>query len=109
MNWPYGRPSTYLHDMTQDDCTNPTHPKPGFNDSMTVEDEETMDRHFARLQGLRAESRFQLAGSCPDGAFGVVFLCESSGQGGGRMMEGDPAVRSGMMQAEIHRLHAALL
>jgi uncharacterized protein len=83
-------------------------PRSGFIDSMTVEEAETMDRHFAYLQGLQSQRRLVLAGPCLDGAFGLVILRASSGEEAGALMESDPAVRAGIMQTELHRFRISL-
>ena len=83
-------------------------PRTGFIDSMTAEEAETMDRHFAYLQGLQAENRLVLAGPCLDGAFGVVILRAPSAEGAWEVMANDPAVRAGIMKAELHRFRVSL-
>lgn len=83
-------------------------PRAGFIDSMTAEEAETMDRHFAYLQGLQAERRLVLAGPCLDGAFGVVILWASSADEARRTMESDPAIRAGILQPELHRFRISL-
>jgi uncharacterized protein YciI len=83
-------------------------PRTGFIDSMTTEEAETMDRHFAYLQGLQAENRLVLAGPCLDGAFGVVILRAPSAEDAREVMASDPAVRAGIMQAELHHFRISL-
>ena len=83
-------------------------PRVGFIDSMTAEEADTMDRHFAYLQALQAENRLDLAGPCLDGAFGVVILRAQSDEDARDLMANDPAVRAGIMQADLHRFKISL-
>ena len=86
----------------------PRRPRAGFIDSMTAEEAETMDRHFAYLQALRAENKLVLAGPCLDGAFGVVILRAASDESARALMANDPAVRAGIMQADLHQFKISL-
>ena len=86
----------------------PRRPGAGFIDSITTEEAETMEHHFAYLQGLQAENRLILAGPCLDGAFGVVILRAPSEEGARVLMANDPAVRAGIMQPELHRFRISL-
>ncbi len=83
-------------------------PRSGFIDSMTAEEEEIMDRHFAYLQAVQTEGSLILAGPCLDGAFGVVVLRAPSLGRATAIMENDPAVSGGIMQPELHRFRISL-
>ncbi len=83
-------------------------PRSGFIDSMTAEEEDVMDRHFAYLQALQAGNSLVLAGPCLDGAFGVVILRAASEAKARVLMENDPAVRAGIMQPELHHFRISL-
>jgi uncharacterized protein YciI len=83
-------------------------PRAGFIDSMSAEEADTMDRHLAYLRGLQGEKRLVLAGPCLDGAFGVVLLRAQSDDDARALMANDPAVCSGIMQAELHRFKISL-
>jgi uncharacterized protein YciI len=95
-------------DVTEGTYIYLTRPRPGFINSMTVEEAEIMDRHFAYLRGLLAEGRLVLAGPCLDGAFGVVIMRAPSAQSAREAMANDPAVRAGIMQSELHRFRVSL-
>jgi len=81
---------------------------------MTPGEEAVMERHFTYLQGLLARGSLVLAGPCLDGAFGIVILRtaspdETQAMDEARsMMEGDPAIRAGIMQAELHPFKISL-
>jgi uncharacterized protein YciI len=80
-----------------------------FINTMTQEEEETMERHFNYLQNLLAEDQLVLAGPCLDGAVGiVVFQAESENQAR-LIMENDPSVREGIMEAELHPYRVSLM
>lgn len=83
-------------------------PRPGFIETMTPAEEAVMDEHFAYLQSLQARGSLRLAGPCLDGAFGIVLLIVDSAEEAQGMMEADPAVRSGIVQAEIHPFKISL-
>ena len=89
-------------------------PRPGFVDSMTPGEEAVMAEHFAYLQDLMTQGRLVMAGPCLDGAFGIVILRvpsqrDSDGLEEARgLMEADPAVRAGVMRAELHPFKISL-
>jgi uncharacterized protein YciI len=83
-------------------------PRTGFIESMTAEEAGTMDRHFAYLQDLQAENKLVLAGPCLDGAFGVVILRAPTAESASEVTTNDPAVRAGIMQAELRRFRVSL-
>ncbi|MGE5560740.1 MAG: YciI family protein [Chloroflexota bacterium] len=81
----------------------------GFGDSMTEREEAIMDEHFRRLKGMLQEGTLLIAGPCEDAAFGIVVFYAESDQEAEAVMAADPAVREGLMDAEVHRFVVSLL
>lgn len=81
----------------------------GFGEAMTPREEAVSDEHFARLKRLLAEGRLVLAGPCLDGAFGIVILEANSEAEAAEIMRSDPAVRDGVMTAELHGFRVSLI
>jgi uncharacterized protein YciI len=75
----------------------------------TPEEEASIEAHFRRLQEALRQKKLILAGPCLDGAFGVVIFRDSSLEEARAFMEADPAVRDGVMKAELHPFHVSLL
>ncbi len=82
--------------------------RPGFVETMTPREEAVVEEHFAHLERLLAEGRLILAGPCLDGAFGVVILEATSEGEATTLMRADPAVREGVMTAELHAFRVSL-
>ncbi|MCX5971392.1 MAG: YciI family protein [Coprothermobacterota bacterium] len=74
----------------------------------TPEEEASIEAHFQHLQEAQRQGCLVLAGPCLDGAFGVVILHASSSEEACAFMESDPAVRDGVMKAELHPFHVSL-
>jgi len=74
----------------------------------TPDEEAVISVHFQRLQEALRQGHLILAGPCLDGAFGVVILYASSLEEARAFMEADPAVRDGVMKAELHPFHISL-
>ncbi len=83
--------------------------RPGFAEGMTPPEEAVMDEHFAHLKRLLAEGRLVLAGPCLDTAFGIVILEAGSEAEAAELMSSDPAVRGGVMAAELHGFRVSLI
>ena len=81
----------------------------GILDHMNPEREALMDQHFTRLQQILSSGRLLLAGPCEDEAFGLVVFRAQSMDDAQRFMNDDPAVRSGLMTAELHPFRVSLL
>ena len=81
----------------------------GILDRMNPEREAVMDQHFTRLQQILSSGRLLLAGPCEDEAFGLVVFRAQSMDDAQRFMNDDPAVRSGLMTAELHPFRVSLL
>lgn len=83
--------------------------RPNFNESMTKEESEIMGNHFNYLKGLQNEGTLILAGPCLDAAFGIVVFQSDSIETAQMIMENDPAVKQGIMSAEIHPFKVSLI
>ena len=67
-----------------------------------------MGEHFGYLKAKLEEGALVLAGPCLDAAFGlVVFHAEDEAEAR-RVMDGDPAVVHGIMDAELHGFRISL-
>ncbi|WP_430787527.1 YciI family protein [Virgibacillus flavescens] len=82
--------------------------KNNFIDTMTEEENQIMERHFQYLQELQAEKKLILAGPCLDGAFGIVIFLSESLDTARAIMEKDPSVLAGLMNAEVHPYRVSL-
>lgn len=86
--------------------------KPVRNDfigTITQEETEIMDSHFQYLNGLLSEQKLILAGPCLDGAFGIVVFQAESMSSARNIMENDPSVMAGIMNAELHSYRVSLM
>ena len=76
--------------------------------SPTEEESAAIDGHFVRLQQACSAGTVRLAGPATDGAFGIVIF-EAEGETAARsFMRDDPAVRAGVMTAELHPFHVSM-
>ncbi|MEH7308118.1 YciI family protein, partial [Neobacillus drentensis] len=66
-------------------------------------------KHFDYLKGLLAEEKLILAGPCLDGALGICVFRSDSLDAAQVIMEKDPAVIEGVMNAELHKFQVSLL
>lgn len=80
----------------------------GLIDEATPEEEATLSEHFEYLERSLEEGRLILAGPCLDGEFGVVVFRAATEQAAVEFMRGDPAVRCGLMTAELHPFRVSL-
>ena len=78
----------------------------------TAEEEAILDEHFDYLQDLLAKGTLILArrtlNSDPTG-FGIVIFKAGSLLEAARIMENDPAVKKGVMQAELFPYKVAIM
>jgi len=81
---------------------------PDILDQMNPEREAVMDQHFTRLQQALSYGKLLLAGPCEDEAFGLVVFRAQSMDDAQQFMNDDPAVRSGLMTAELHPFRVSL-
>ncbi|HWI64719.1 MAG TPA: YciI family protein [Symbiobacteriaceae bacterium] len=85
----------------------PCRPTLGFD--ATPEESAIVGNHFSYLKALLAEGKLVLAAPAADYSFGLtIFEAESEAEAR-RIMEGDPAVRAGVMSAELIPLKIALV
>ena len=76
---------------------------------MSSEEETVMSEHFERLKKALADGMLILAGPCLDGEFGIVIFRARSDEEAKEFMENDPAVKRGIMTAELHPFCVSLI
>jgi uncharacterized protein YciI len=76
---------------------------------MSSHDETIVDEHFEYLKKALTEGKLTLAGRCLDGEFGVVIFRAESERDAKDFMKNDPAVKKGIMTAELHSFRLALI
>src|SRR5213596_168372 len=83
-----------------------------YSDSnWTKEDNEVLERHFARFQEATKSGQLILAGRTKepgDRTFGVAIFEASNEAVARAFMQADPAVADGLMTAELHPFSVAL-
>jgi uncharacterized protein YciI len=80
-----------------------------FSETMSAEEERIMSIHFEYLKERLHSGALVLAGPCLDGAFGIVVFRAASKEEAEAFMNNDPAVRGGLMTAELHPFRLSLL
>ena len=78
----------------------------------TPEEEAVIDAHFSYLQDLTRRGVVLLAGrtlNTDPSAFGIVIFEAECDQAALAIMQADPAVRAGVMRAELFPYRVALL
>lgn len=83
--------------------------KPESLGRMSSHDETIVDEHFEYLKKALTEGKLTLAGRCLDGEFGVVIFRAESERDAKDFMKNDPAVKKGIMTAELHSFRLALI
>jgi uncharacterized protein YciI len=76
--------------------------------SPTEEESAAIDRHFVRLQQACSAGTVRLAGPATDGAFGIVIFKAEDETAARSFMADDPAMRAGVMTAELHPFRVSL-
>ena len=77
----------------------------------TPEEKAIVSEHFAHLKALTEQGAVLLVGRTQDNSprtFGVVIFQAESGERALEIMNGDPAVRKGIMHAELFPFRIAL-
>lgn len=74
----------------------------------TPEESAVFSEHFAYLKALTKQGQVLLAGPCTDAAFGIVIFRAESDEAAQELMDNDPALKSGIMTAELHPFVASL-
>lgn len=85
----------------------PVRPTLGFD--ATPAEQEIVAAHFRYLQALLAEGKLIMAAPAADYSFGLTIFEAGSAEEARTIMQGDPAVQSGVMTAELIELKIALL
>lgn len=83
-----------------------------LEDGGTPQEQDAVSRHFAYLQALMAQGVLILAGrtlNTGDTSFGIIIFNAESQAAAQAVMEGDPAVREGVMRADLFPYRVALL
>jgi uncharacterized protein YciI len=78
-------------------------------DKTTSEEEARLGEHFEYLQRALEDGKLILAGPCEDGEFGIVVFRAAAEDEASAFMQSDPAVRHGLMTAELHPFRVSLL
>jgi uncharacterized protein YciI len=81
----------------------------GMIENPTPDEESRLAEHFDYLESALREGRLILAGPCLDGGFGIVIFEADTREAAQRFLENDPAVRSGLMKAELHSFRISLM
>lgn len=81
----------------------------GFKTEPTEEDMAIMSDHFDYLKALHADGAVTLAGPALDAEFGIIIYEAEDEDAAIEIMEGDPSVASGVMNATLHPFRVTLL
>lgn len=76
---------------------------------MSSEEEAIVEKHYDRLEKALDDGRLILAGPCSDGEFGIVVFRARSEKEAEKFVEDDPAVKAGLMKAELHAFRISLM
>ena len=78
----------------------------------TAAEEEILDQHFAYLKDLTEQGIVLLAGrtlTTDENSFGIIIFKAGSEESARHLMNNDPAVKHGVMRAELYPYRVALL
>ena len=75
---------------------------------MPPREEAVLDEHFEYLKKALAEGKLTLAGRCVNAEFGIVIFRAESEKQADEFMKNDPAVKKGIMIADMHPFLIAL-
>jgi uncharacterized protein YciI len=78
-------------------------------DETTAEEEARLGEHFDYLERALEDGKLILAGPCLDGEFGVVLFRAATDDEASEFVQSDPAVRHGLMTAELHPFRVSLM
>ncbi len=82
------------------------------NDAWTAQDELIVSDHFEKLKQLKEIGKLILAGRTlreDPSDFGIVILRTETEDEAQKLMEGDPAVAQGIMNADLYPYRVALI
>jgi uncharacterized protein YciI len=82
---------------------------PSLIDETTLEQEARLGEHFEYLERALEDGKLILAGPCLDGEFGIVVFRGATDDEALEFMQNDPAVRHGLMTAELHPFRVSLM
>lgn len=82
--------------------------RPGSGLEPTPEEARVFSVHYDYLKGKLEDGELILAGPCLDEAYGIVIFRAESDEAAKRFMDEDPAIRNGLMTAEVHRFRISL-
>lgn len=83
-----------------------------LTEGTTVEEGETISRHFAYLCDLEERSILILAGrtlNTDESSFGIVIFTADSEEEAREIMNNDPSIRDGVMRARLYPYRVALI
>lgn len=83
-----------------------------IQENWSKEEEDIVNRHFARLQELLEAGKLILAGKTlgiDEKTFGIVIIEVDSEEEALMIMKSDPAVAEGIMQSELYPYKVALI
>ncbi|MCI0449320.1 MAG: YciI family protein [Chlorobi bacterium] len=83
--------------------------KENFSESMNEEESKIMSSHFEYLKTLLESKKLVLAGPETSGKFGLVVFEAESEDEAKSLMNNDPAVKSGIVSAELFPYRVSLL
>jgi len=78
-------------------------------EKMSIDEEEIVNEHFEYLKRGLAGRKLILAGRCLDGEFGIVVFRAKSKEEAEEFMKNDPAVKNGIMTAQLYPFRVALI
>ena len=76
---------------------------------MSSQEKTIVDEHFDYLKKALVEGKLTLAGRCVNAEFGIVIFRAKSEKEANEFMKNDPAVKAGVMTAEMHPFLIALI
>jgi uncharacterized protein YciI len=82
--------------------------RPDFLATMTPAEKAAMGEHMAYTRRLFDEGKIVLGGAATDGALGVIVWKLGSAEEARRIFDGDPAVKAGIGEAELHPFRVGL-
>lgn len=83
--------------------------KENFNETGTEEEFNIMSEHFMHLKQLLKENVLILAGPELNAKFGIAVIEAENEEEAKKIMENDPAVKKGVMNAELYPYRVSLL
>jgi uncharacterized protein YciI len=73
------------------------------------QEEKIVDEHFEYLKKKLNEGKLILAGPCLDGEFGIAIFRAASKKEAESFVKNDPAIKDGVMTAELHPFRVSLI